>query len=198
MSTTATKQRAQARKPGPAASTRRLPARGPIVRAFAKSKKPMTIRQIAEAVDVPRVQVEASRSRQPIASTANPLRPGNVVKLPKVVLPELHDAGTGRIDAQKVADFMGVPLKPLAVGLGLHYSGVHRNPSAPGFQQALRPLKRALELLHEFFGPVETIRIWLNTPHPDLEAHTSLETIMAGRSDAVVLILENAWNGVPV
>ena len=91
-----------------------------------------------------------------------------IAEAPKVILPELHDGKTGRIDARKVADFMGVALKPMAEGLGLNYKGVHRNPSAGAFQQALRPVKRSLEILHEFFGPAEAIRAWLNTPHPDL------------------------------
>ena len=29
----------------------------------------------------------------------------------QVTLPELHDEATGRIDAQRVADYIGVPLK---------------------------------------------------------------------------------------
>jgi len=53
---------------------------------------------------------------------------------------------------------------------------VHRNPSAAGVQQAIRPVKRSLELLHEFFGPVEAIRAWLNTPHPDLDGTSALQT----------------------
>jgi len=121
-----------------------------------------------------------------------------VAEIPKIILPELHDGKTGRIDAREVADFMGVPLKQLSEGLGLNYKGVHRNPSASGFQEALRPVKRSLELLHEFFGPVESIRIWLNTPHPDLDGATALETILDGKAFAVNRILENAWNGVPV
>jgi len=118
--------------------------------------------------------------------------------VPRVILPELHDENTGRIDAQKVADFMGVPLKPLAEGLGLNYKAVHRNPSASGFQEALRPVKRSLEILHEFFGPKETIRVWLNTPHPDLDGATSLDTILEGKAFAVSRILGSAWNGVPL
>ena len=122
----------------------------------------------------------------------------DVSEVPKVILPELHDGKTGRIDAQKVAEFMGVVLKLLSEGLGLNYKAVHRSPSAAGFQKALRPVKRSLELLHEFFGPPESIRAWLNTPHPDLGGTTALETILEGKAEAVGLILENAWNGVPV
>jgi hypothetical protein len=116
---------------------------------------------------------------------------------PRVILPELH-AGSGRIDAQKVANFMGIPLKRLAEGLGLTYKAVHRNPSAEGWQEALKPVKRTLEILHEFFGSVETIRAWLNTPHPLLNDRTSLETILEGKGFAVSRLLGNAWNGVPV
>jgi hypothetical protein len=97
-----------------------------------------------------------------------------------------------------MADFMGVALKPFVEGLGLNYKAVHRSPAARGFQAALRPVKRSLELLHEFFGPAEAIRAWLNTPHPDLDGTTAIETILEGKPDAVGLILENAWNGVPV
>jgi hypothetical protein len=119
------------------------------------------------------------------------------VNLPKVILPELHDKQSGRIDAQKVAEFMAIPLKQLADGLRLNYKVMHRTPSAVIFQEALRPVKRSLELLHEFFGPVETIRVWLNTPHPSLDGTTALETILEGKAFAVVRILENAWNGLP-
>ncbi len=116
----------------------------------------------------------------------------------QVILPELHDEATGRIDAQKVADYIGVPLKRLAEGLQLNYKAVHRNPSAEALQPPLQPLKRCLEILHEFFQKAETVRIWLNTPHPDLEGRTALETILANNPTAILRILENAAAGVPV
>jgi Protein of unknown function (DUF2384) len=117
---------------------------------------------------------------------------------PQVILPELHDPRSGRIDAQKVAEFMSVPLKRLSEGLGLNYKAVHRNPSGASVQEALQPVKRSLEILHEFFGPKETIRVWLNTPHPDLDGATSLDTILQGKAFAVSRILGNAWNGAPL
>ena len=117
---------------------------------------------------------------------------------PEVILPELHDPRNGRIDAQKVADFMGIPLKPLSEGLGLNYKAVHRNSSASGFQVALQPVKRSLEILQELFGAKETIRIWLNTPHPELDGATSLDTILDGKALAVSRLLGNARQGVPL
>jgi hypothetical protein len=116
----------------------------------------------------------------------------------QVVLPELHDATSGRIEAQKLAVYMGVPLKRLAEGLQLNYKAIHRNPSSDVFQPALKPVKRSMEILQDFFNKPEIVRVWLNTSHPDLDGHTALEMIFANNSSAVLRILENAAAGVPV
>jgi len=116
----------------------------------------------------------------------------------QVILPELHDEASGRIDAQKLAVYMGVPLTRLAAGLQLNYDAIHRSPAAETCQAPLQPVKRALEILHEFFHKPETVRVWLNTPHPDLDGRTALETILANNPTAVLRILENAAAGVPV
>jgi Protein of unknown function (DUF2384) len=116
----------------------------------------------------------------------------------QVILPELHDETTGRIDAQKVAQYMGLPLARLAQALQLNYKAIHRNPSAEAAQLPLKPVKRSLEILHDFFQKPEMVRVWLNTPHPDLDGRTALEMILANNSIAVLRILENAAAGVPV
>ena len=117
-------------------------------------------------------------------------------EFPRLILLELHDQKNGRIDAQRLADFMAVPLKRLAEGVELNYKAVHRDPSGESFQEALRPVKRSLEYLHELFQKPATIRVWLNTPHPMLDGKTSLETIMAGKAFAIERLLGNAWDGV--
>jgi uncharacterized protein (DUF2384 family) len=116
----------------------------------------------------------------------------------QVTLPELHDKATGRVDAQKVANYMGIPLARLAEALQLNYKAIHRNPSAEAAQPALKPVKRSLEILHDFFQKPETVRVWLNTPHPDLDGRTALEMILADNPLAVLRILENAAAGLPV
>jgi hypothetical protein len=116
----------------------------------------------------------------------------------QVLLPELHDDASGRIDAQKLAVYMGVPLKRLTEGLRLNYKAIHRNPSAEACQTPLKPVKRSLEILREFFNKPETVRVWLNTPHPDLDGRTALEMILANNPNAVLTVLENAAAGVPV
>jgi len=51
-------------------------------------------------------------------------------------------------------------------------------------------VKRSLEILHDFFQKPETVRVWLNTPHPDLDGRTALEMILANNTMAVLRILE--------
>ena len=88
-----------------------------IIEVLAPSKGGLTIKQISTAIQNPKsLNVQKLRTR--IAKLEEQLKALNVVEVPKVILPELHDAATGRIDAQKVADFMGVPLKQLSEGLG--------------------------------------------------------------------------------
>jgi uncharacterized protein (DUF2384 family) len=115
----------------------------------------------------------------------------------QVTLPELHDEKSGRIDAQRLADYLGIPLKRLAEALDLNYKTTHRNPSAESLQATLRPIKRILEILQDFFRKPETVRVWLRTPHPDL-GDSALETILHKKSAAVLTVLENAVAGVPI
>jgi hypothetical protein len=142
------------------------------------------------------LQHQATEIRSQIAKLEEQLRSLNVAEVPKVILPELHDAATGRVDAQKVAEFMGVPLKQLSEGLGLNYKAVHRSPTSASFQKSLMPVKRSLEYLQLAFQKPGVIRAWLNTAHPMLEGQTALETILEGKAFAIERLLGNAWRGV--
>lgn len=133
-----------------------------------------------------------------IAALEEKLRSLRGIASVRVLLPQLHDEATGRVDAQKVADYLGLPLKRLAESLGINYKTAHRNPDAEAFQEVLWPVKRSLELLDEFFRKPELVRAWLHTPHPDLDGSTALETILENHAEAVCTILENALAGVPV
>lgn len=135
--------------------------------------------------------------QEQIAKLQGELQAMRAAEPPKLILPQLHDKRTGRIDAQKVADFIAVPMKRLAEGLGLNYKAVHRDPSGAAFQEVLRPVKRTLEILAQAFkNDAPTIRAWLNTPHPMLDGSTSLEMILEGKAYAPERLLGNAWNGI--
>lgn len=104
---------------------------------------------------------------------------------------------SGRINAAKVADFMGVTLPQLAAALGASYPSVHKTPEAASLQRGLAPIKHALALLDRATRSRKEARAWLNSAHPDLDDHTPLEVILAGDADAVVTLLENVISGQP-
>jgi hypothetical protein len=114
-----------------------------------------------------------------------------------VPLIELHDPASGRIDASKVAAFLGVSLPQVAAAVGASYGAVHKTPAAASLQKGLGPMKRTLALLSRATRNKRETRAWLNTPHPDLGEKTPLDVILAGHADAVVTLLENALAGLP-
>ncbi len=117
--------------------------------------------------------------------------------LPLVTLQELHDPETGRLDAIRVAEYLKVTLKQLTGALNKNYSTVHKTPSAPVLQPALRSIKRSLEILEQVFVDRSAALAWLNSPHPDLGRRTPLEVILQGYPDAVEDMLEAALMGTP-
>jgi hypothetical protein len=129
------------------------------------------------------------RSLAETSSAANRLTP--------VLLSELHDPDTGRLDAMKVATYLKIPLKQLSGALGKNYSTVHKTPSAPTLQPALQSIKRSLEILEKVFEDRSVVLAWLNNPHPDLGRRTPMGVILAGRSRVVEDMLEGALMGIP-
>jgi hypothetical protein len=115
----------------------------------------------------------------------------------EVRLRELHDENSGRIDAQKVTEFLGVPLAEFVKTLGVSYPAIHKTPAARRLQEALRPIKRSLDLISSATRNLADAKAWLNNPHPDLGERTPLELILSGKSGAIVTLLENLRAGVP-
>jgi hypothetical protein len=117
-------------------------------------------------------------------------------------LPELRSHRSGRIDAQAVADHLGIPLKRLAEAVGLKYAGLHKTPDSPRAQPALRPIVRVLELANRAFGKgegtPEMARRWLNRPLFELDDESPLAVILSGETEAVETLLKNALTGIPV
>lgn len=137
----------------------------------------------------------ASPAVDPVPTRTMPSREHHaVLELP---LPELRNARYGRIDAQAVADYLGIPLKRLAAAVGMKYAGLHKTPDSPRAQEALRPIVRVLELANRAFGGGDRVRRWLNRPLHELEDDAPLAVMLAGEADAVETLLENALNGIP-
>lgn len=114
-----------------------------------------------------------------------------------IVLPELHDQATGRLDARRIAEYLDVPLTALAAALGKKYQAVYKTPAAPSLQEGLIPIKASLDVLDYLIGDRSTIRMWLNCPHLDLGMRTPIQLILDGHANAVRGMLANALAGIP-
>ncbi|MBZ0274069.1 HU family DNA-binding protein [bacterium] len=112
-------------------------------------------------------------------------------------LPELHDETTGRIDAVKVANFLGITLSQVAAAVGVKYQTLHKTPTSESAQKGLALIKRCLEILDEYFHEPATIRAWLNCKNADLGMRTPIEVIREGYADAVYGMLAASYYGIP-
>lgn len=133
---------------------------------------------------VARSEEEAARSNAP-AGVAAP------------IVRELHDTETGRLDAKRIADHLGVSLAQLAVALGKRYQTVHKSPTAESLQVPLSPIAHVIEMLERTLGDAGTVRAWLNRPNPDLGKRQPLAVILEGHVDALETLLENSLQGLP-
>src|SRR5438477_630298 len=69
-----------------------------------------------------------------------------------VPLPELHDPDSGRLDAQRIANYLGVPLSQLAAALGKKYTTVYKTPASVGVQAGLRSIYLSLQIFTPLGG----------------------------------------------
>ncbi len=118
------------------------------------------------------------------------------------LLPEVHDPATGRIDAKKLATVLGVKQAELARALKVDRRVLSNKPTLPKFQERAAMLERALAILIDYLGSVETARVWFQTPNPNLKNHTpweaceNVEEFPKGL-EAVVRMVARAPEGIP-
>jgi CheY-like chemotaxis protein len=113
------------------------------------------------------------------------------------VLPELHERSNGRLDARKIAEYLGVALSSFAKFADISVAGLHKSPASGALQKVLIPIARSLTILSQLLGSKEQVRAWMNSPHPDLGGHTPIGLVMEGKSRAVRDMLEAALAGQP-
>ena len=118
------------------------------------------------------------------------------------LLPEVHDPATGRIDAKKLAAALGVKQAELARALRVDRRVLGSKPTLPKLQERAAMLERALAILIDYLGSVETARAWFQTPNPNLEDRTpwevceNVEEFPKGL-EAVVRMIARVPEGIP-
>jgi DNA-binding response OmpR family regulator len=123
--------------------------------------------------------------------------PHQRVSISSHVLAELHDPGTGRLDAGRIASFLGVPLSSFAKFSDVSVAGLHKSPRSVSVQPHLIPIARSLAILTQLLSTKESILAWMNSPHPDLGGQTPLQLVLEGKGQVVTDLLEAALAGQP-
>ena len=109
----------------------------------------------------------------------------------------LHDPDTGRLDARRIADYLAVPLSSLAEAIAKSPQAVHKRPASMSLQQKLAPIAWTIGALSLVLGSHETVRAWLNSPHPDIGGRTPIAFLLKGRANTISEMIEAALAGQP-
>lgn len=110
---------------------------------------------------------------------------------------DLHDPDSGRIDARRVSELFGVPLRQIAALLGQKPQTVSKTPDSRTLQAGLTLFERIASALMCLVGSQEGLRIWMNAGNPQLDGKTPVELLLDGRGEVVADLLEGMLVGQP-
>lgn len=113
------------------------------------------------------------------------------------VLAELHEPETGRLDASRIASYLGTPLSSFAKFSQVSVAGLHKSPASVSVQPYLAPIARSLAILTQLLTTKENVLAWMNSPHPDLGSETPIHLVLEGKAQVVADLLESALAGQP-
>ena len=108
----------------------------------------------------------------------------------------LHDPGSGRIDARRLAEYLDVPLAALARAVGKDYKAVFKSPASAPLQPRLAPIHRTVVATERVFSDRTSALAWLNSPNGEFGGKTPLSLVMSGKAEAVADLVEGTLAGV--
>lgn len=115
----------------------------------------------------------------------------------------LRDPKTGRLDARKLAELMGISGTDLATKVcGISKQALNQSPFSLGIQGKLQPLEEIAQLLSWCGHDEKKLRAWLNRPNRDFapldgEILSPMRLILLGHADIVANEARNLRLGHP-
>ncbi|HEV3037815.1 MAG TPA: response regulator [Candidatus Angelobacter sp.] len=110
---------------------------------------------------------------------------------------KLHDPKTGRLDAQRIAQFFGFKVAELARMLEKRVGTVSKTANAPALQDALRPLEVIASGLLRLLGSETRVRMWLQAANPALDGHAPVELLQRGKVAELADFVQDLLEGRP-
>jgi putative toxin-antitoxin system antitoxin component (TIGR02293 family) len=115
----------------------------------------------------------------------------------------LRNPDNGRLDANLIADLLGLSLPDIARSCGVSKQSLNQNPASPGIQTKLQSLDDVAQALLLWCGDNEAkLRDWLNRPNrdfPELNGQTPSprDLILRGHPELVTQKIHNLRTGHP-
>ncbi len=121
---------------------------------------------------------------------------------PMDISARLRDPVSGRLDARKISDLLGISLSHLAKLCGVTRQALNQTPTSSGIQDKLQPLEEVAHALLWCGGDEGKFRAWLNRPNrdfPEIEgkAPSPVDLILRGHAAIVARKVENLRTGHP-
>lgn len=105
--------------------------------------------------------------------------------------PAMFNPDTGRLDAERIALELNVPVATIAEAIRRKLPGVSKSPDASSLQDELRRLYRIwVALLSLFAGDKSNVRIFLNAPNSSLEDQAPIEFLRSGNLGPLELFVD--------
>jgi len=102
-----------------------------------------------------------------------------------IPLEELHEPKSGRYDARRLAEFMGVSMLELARAVGANPDALRRRPTSQTYQAKLGRIAVLLRRVLPGLKDPRRIRTWLRAASPDLDDASPLQFLLDGRLDVL-------------
>lgn len=140
--------------------------------------------------------VSGNRSQSAPAATltspADPLDLGARIRNPT----------TGRLDANLIADLLGISRADIARLCGVSKQSINRAPASSAIQAKLQPLEDVAQSLLWCGGSEVKLRAWLNRPNRDFpevngQKPSPLDLILRGYAELVAQKVHNLRTGQP-
>jgi len=112
-------------------------------------------------------------------------------------LTDTRSPETGKLDARRTAQTLGLTLRELGRVLGRDPSGLSKHPSSEGLQPSLQSLDELALQLRDVLGSLETARMWLRAPNPVLAGEAPFDYLLRADVEGIRKLLLLAESGMP-